>query len=353
MVYAVSISNAYGTVTSSNATLTVITAPTVSTQPSSQTVTAGQTASFSVTASGTAPFTYQWRKNGSNIVGATSSTYTTPVTSSADHGAVYSVVVGNNAGTVHQQQRHAYCCSCTHCHPACQPNSQCWPDCQLWRSCNRVLGHSATNGQRTASNISGATSSSYTTPATSSADNGAVYAVSISNAYGTVSSNNATLTVNYAPSISIQPGSQTVNAGQTVSFGVVATGTATLAYQWTKGGVNISGATSSTYTTPVTSFADNGAVYAVVVSNSAGTATSNNATLTVNLCAHPSAPSQRQPNRSIAGQTVSFWRELQRALGNYYLPVDQGTAVNISGATSQQLHHACHQSVPTTARSMR
>src|SRR5450759_4701550 len=54
--------------------------PSITTQPTSQTVTAGQTATFSVTASGTAPLSYQWQKNGTAISGATSASYTTPAT---------------------------------------------------------------------------------------------------------------------------------------------------------------------------------------------------------------------------------------------------------------------------------
>ncbi len=67
--------------TSNAATLTVNpapVAPSITTQPASQTVTAGQTATFSVTATGTAPLSYQWQKNGAAISGATSSSYTTP-----------------------------------------------------------------------------------------------------------------------------------------------------------------------------------------------------------------------------------------------------------------------------------
>ncbi|MCX8518351.1 MAG: immunoglobulin domain-containing protein, partial [Rhodoferax sp.] len=75
-------------------------APTITTQPAAQTVTSGQTASFSVAATGTGPLTYQWKKNGTDVTGATSSTYTTPATSSADNGASYSVSVSNSAGTV-------------------------------------------------------------------------------------------------------------------------------------------------------------------------------------------------------------------------------------------------------------
>ena len=98
---------------------------------------------------------------------------------------------------------------------------------------------------------------------------------------GTVTSNAATLTVNVPPSITTQPTSQTVTAGQTATLSVTATGTAPLSYQWKKNGTAISGATSSTYTTPATTASDNGAQFTVTVSNSVGTVTSNAATLTV------------------------------------------------------------------------
>src|SRR5437667_2410103 len=85
-----------------------------------------------------------------------------------------------------------------------------------------------------------------------------------------------------APSITTQPVSQTVTTGQTATFTVVAAGTAPLSYQWRKGGTAILGAASSSYTTPATTSADNGSQFTVVVSNVAGSATSNAATLTVN-----------------------------------------------------------------------
>jgi len=61
------------------------------------------------------------------------------------------------------------------------------------------------------------------------------------------------------------------------TFTVVASRTAPLSYRWQRNGTNISGATSSSYTTPATTIADNGATFAVVVSNSAGSVTSNSA----------------------------------------------------------------------------
>ncbi len=76
-----------------------VTAPTISAQPASKTVTAGQTATFSVTASGTAPLGYQWAKNGAAINGATGASYTTPATTSADNGSQFVVTVSNSAGS--------------------------------------------------------------------------------------------------------------------------------------------------------------------------------------------------------------------------------------------------------------
>ncbi len=74
--------------------------PYITGQPINQTVAVGQTATFSVAASGTAPLSYQWRKSGGDITGATSSSYTTPPTIAADNGATFDVVVSNSAGSV-------------------------------------------------------------------------------------------------------------------------------------------------------------------------------------------------------------------------------------------------------------
>src|SRR5579864_3086320 len=84
-----------------------------------------------------------------------------------------------------------------------------------------------------------------------------------------------------APAFASQPASQTVTVGQSAVFSVMATGTAPLTYQWQKNNANISGATAASYTTPATVSSDNAATFRVIVTNSAGSATSNSATLTV------------------------------------------------------------------------
>src|SRR6185312_7472929 len=118
----------------------------------------------------------------------------------------------------------------------------------------------------------------YTTPVTVSGDNNTQYRVVVSNSAGNVTSNAATLTVTttpVGPSITQQPANKTVAVGQTATFSVVAAGTAPLSYQWQKGTTNIAGATSSSYTTPATTSADNNTQYRVMVSNSAGNVTSS------------------------------------------------------------------------------
>jgi hypothetical protein len=87
------------------------------------------------------------------------------------------------------------------------------------------------------------------------------------------------------PSITTEPVSRTVTAGQTATFSVAAVGAAPLTFQWRQNGTAISGATSSTYTTAATTTSENAAKFTVVVRNSAGSATSTAATLTVNAAA--------------------------------------------------------------------
>ncbi|MBL0211204.1 MAG: S8 family serine peptidase [Holophagaceae bacterium] len=191
-------------------------APIITSQPANAAVNAGATATFTVAVSGTAPFTYQWRKNAVNISGATAASYTTPATTSSDNGATFSVVVTNSVGSA--------------------------------------------------------------------------------------TSTNATLTVNAAtaPVITTQPASKSVTAGATATFTVGASGTAPFTYQWRKNGAAIAGATAASYTTPATTLADSGATFSAVVSNSVGSATSGNATLTVTSAPPSTTFTEIEPNNTIA-----------------------------------------------------
>lgn len=109
-----------------------------------------------------------------------------------------------------------------------------------------------------------------------------------------------------APSITTQPQSQSVGVGGSATFTVVATGSAPLSYQWRKDGQNIAGATSATLSLPNVQSANAGS-YTVVVTNSAGSATSNAATLTIAAAGGPlTITTQPATQHGNAGASVTF-----------------------------------------------
>ncbi len=152
-----------------------------------------------------------------------------------------------------------------------------------------------------------------------------------------------------APTIVTQPAATTVLDAAPGSFSVVANGAAPLTFQWRRNGTDIAGATAAIHNFTA-DFADNGAIYTVVVSNAAGSTTSNGATLNVT----PRAPTiTTQPASAtgfvgepvilrvvVAGGTPPVTFSWQRA-GQVGLIADGG---NISGARSDTL-----RIVPTAA----
>jgi hypothetical protein len=98
-IYFLTVSNAAGAATSTNAVLTVLVPPAIVTQPVSQTIVVSNAVTFSVSATGTAPLRYQWRKAGVAISSATNATYSLASVKTTD-AAIYSVVINNAAGTV-------------------------------------------------------------------------------------------------------------------------------------------------------------------------------------------------------------------------------------------------------------
>src|ERR1039457_3534043 len=218
--------------------------PAITTQPVSQTLLAGANVTFTVGASGSAPLSYQWRFNGSNISGATASGYTKNNVQTASAGS-YSVVVSNTSGTATS----ANAVLTVHTSPTitAQPASV---NTGLGLNVSfsvTVTGDATLSYQwrRTGGNLTGATASTLTI-ANAQTTNAGTYALVVTNLYGTVTSSNALLAV-FDPYITNQPQNITVAAGAPAAFSVSAVGTAPLTYSWSKAGVpladggNISG----------------------------------------------------------------------------------------------------------------
>ena len=318
------------------ATASTQTAPIITTQPVNQTVTAGSSASFSVTASGNPAPTYQWQKGGVNISGATSATYTIASVVAGDAGS-YTAVATNSVSAATSSPA-----TLTVNVPATittQPVSVTVTAGSSVSFSITASGNPAPTyqWQKGGVNIAGATSATYTIASVVAGDAGSYTAVA-TNSVGTVTSSAATLTVSAAlttPLITTQPASQTVTAGSSVSFSITASGNPAPTYQWQKGGVNIAGATSATYTIASVVAGDAGS-YTAVATNSVGAATSSAATLTVSAASTtPVFTTQPASQTVTTGNSASF---TAAASGNP-APTYQwyfGGAV-ISGATSATL----------------
>ncbi|MFI5335407.1 MAG: immunoglobulin domain-containing protein [Opitutales bacterium] len=292
-------------------------APAFTTQPASQTVTAGAAVTFTAAASGTPAPTYQWQLAGVNISGATSASYSIASAAAANAGS-YTVVATNSAGTATSSAAALTVNAATSA-----PVFTTQPASLTVTAGAAVAFTVAASGtpaptyqwQLGGVNISGATGASYSI-ASAAAANAGSYTVVATNSAGTATSSAATLTVNaatggnVAPSISTQPASQTVTAGSAASFTVAASGTPAPTYQWQKGGVSISNATGTSYSIASAQSSDAGS-YTVVVTNSAGTVTSAAATLTVNAATSgntaPTIGTQPTSQTVSTGHNVSFY----------------------------------------------
>ncbi len=297
--YDVVVRNAAGSATSDAATLDVTAggpapvAPVIVTQPAPVTVGAGQTATFAAGVAGTGPFSYQWRRGGDPIPGATLAYHSIAAVSAADAGS-YSVVVTGAAGSATSAGAAltvvagaAPVAPTITTQPA--PQVQAPGGTATLAVAASGTGPLAFQWSRNGAPVAGATGPVLVLAAVTAADAGS-YAVTVNNAVGTATSDAAVLTVLGAPAIAAQPAAATVFEGEAATFGVEATG-AGLRYQWLQDGRPIAGATGASYTTPPATGADGGSVFSVAVANAAGLVVSDGAVLTV--MAAPPAPGSR------------------------------------------------------------
>jgi hypothetical protein len=264
----------------SRTSFTIAQPPSITAPPSSVTLCAGGSATFSITATGTG-ITYQWRKNSSNIPGATGTSYSIPSAQSSDAGT-YDVVV---SGTCTPAVTSAAATLTVNTAPRITTEPASISTCQGESTQLSVIatGSGLTyQWRRSGTNISGATVATYTIPQTQLGDTG-IYDVIVS---GTCTppdtSISATLTVMPVPTITLQPAGVALCAGDTTRLRIGATGP-NLKYQWRHNGVNIPGATDSVLIIEGVQASDGGA-YDVDVTSLCPTPTnSSDAVVVVNL----------------------------------------------------------------------
>lgn len=282
-----------------------IVAPSIGSQPADAKVTDGATTTFSVTASGSS-LSYEWQRDGKAIAGATGASYTTPVLHMADSGAKFQVVVSGPGGSVTSSAA-TLTVTPIALNLTVQPQAQTAKDGEVVSFDVTATGSDPIQyqWQRNGAPIAGADKASYTTSALTLADNAAVYKVVVTNPAGTVTSQEAKLTVTpVAPRIVADPEPVTTIDGASVTFKVTAAGSAPLAYQWLRNGSAISGATDSIYTT-VLAYGSSGDRFTVQVSNGSGQVLSAAAVATVNAAAP--AITQHPADATIAtGGAASF-----------------------------------------------
>jgi hypothetical protein len=313
-------------VTSTAVSLTVDAAPIINTQPQAQTVCAGANATFTVGASGSG-LTYQWRRNGSDISGANSSTYTITGVTAANAGN-YDVVVSTSCNTTVTS---AIAALAVNAPPAIgtQPQNQ-----AVCAGGTATFSVSATGTglayqwRINGNDIPGANSSTLTINNVTAANAGNYTVVVSGTCTPSVTSGTATLSLTAAPAISTQPQAQTGCVGANVSFSVTATG-AGLTYQWRKGGTDITGANSATYTINGVTAASAGSYDVVVSGTCSPSVTSNAVSLTVN--ATPIITTQPQAQTVCAGANASF---TVAATGSGLTYQWRRNGTDISGATA-------------------
>jgi hypothetical protein len=343
--YTVQVSNLAGTVTSSNATLTVIDAPVItSISPSSQTNKATTTAVFTVSATGTTPFAYQWSKitptatnvltDGGNISGSTTNVLTITNVLAADQ-AIYAVSVSNPAGTANTNGSLFVIDPAIFVQPVNVTN---------------VLGGPASFSVTAAGTaplsyqwyqddvlLPGKTASTLSIASISDSDEGG-YTVIVTNSAGFAESDIATLTITHPPVITIPPMSQTVNQGTNVLFTVSANGTTPFHYQWRTNGVDIAGANGNQLVLLGVTLA-NEAAYTVFITNVDGSTLSTPPAI-LTVIVPPAITSQPIGLTTNAGSAVSF-SVTSSGTAPIYQWRKNGTnltdGVNISGSTSNVL----------------
>jgi PKD repeat protein len=307
---------------------------------------AGTSVTFTATPTNGGTPSYQWKKNGTNISGATNSTYTSTVLANGDAitcqmTSSLSCATGSPATsnsitmtvypsvpvsvTITANPSGGVCTGTSVTFTATPTNGGATPTYQ-WKK----------NG----TNISGATTTTYTSAALANGDViTCVLTSTVTCASGNpATSNSITMSISSAQAASVSIAaspSGAICSGTSVTFTATPTNGGTATYQWKKNGTNISGATNSTYTS--TALANGDIITCVMTSSlscaTGSPATSNSITMTVNAAVAASVSIAASPSGAIcSGTSVTFTATATNGGTPTYQWKKNGT--NISGATN-------------------
>lgn len=277
-------------------------APVLTVQPQSQIIDVSQPIRFTVAALGSGTLSYQWRFNGTNLVGATNAIYSRPAGGVTNAG-IYSVLVSDTAGFVFSRD------AVLTIEVLGAPIILSQPADQLVSAGSQVTFKVSAKGLapmiyqwfKDGAPIANATNSTLVTPLLEVDDTGA-YTVTVSNALGSAASRGSALTVIGVPEITAGLTDVAVAVGEPATLTVAGRG-ANLEYVWTFNGEFVPGATNASLSIPSARVNDTGS-YTVYVGNSLGLAVISTATLTVDRA--PVIRAQPQPRAVLVGQPATF-----------------------------------------------
>jgi uncharacterized repeat protein (TIGR01451 family) len=260
-------------------------APQIIADPVSQDVSVGDHAHFTVTASGTPPLTFTWKKNGAEIPGASGPTYDTPTLTLDDNHSTYTVVVHGQGGDPESRAATLNVFPFKQVGITQQPVAQNVDEGQSAHFSVVASGSPTIKYQwmKGSDPIAGATGPSYDTPALTVADNGGQYSVVVRNFNSVIPSQAVNLTVNAArpPAINGTMADIRANPGQPATFDVssLVNGTSPFHYKWAHDGQPV-GDDQPTLTVPAVQQGDVG-TYTVTVTNITNATATASAKLTL------------------------------------------------------------------------
>lgn len=394
-IYNLVVSNGYGSANSSNASLVVLpSAPIFTTQPVNTESLLGGQASFSASAQGTAPVTYQWYLNGGPVPGATATSIIITNVQYANGGTYY-LLASNVVGTAVSSNANLLAYSVSDLAAAMNNTNLTWgttnvpwfPETNITHSgvsaaqsgvisgsqqstlqasvtgpatltywwqvnCDSfwdalVFALDGTNQNSITGNVSWQPATNYL-PAGTNVVAWSLYPVHGAFAGGTGWVDQVQVSFGgTAPFITANPSSSTNSAGATATFSATAQGTPPMLYQWQFNGTNLPGANSSALSL-VNVQSNNAGTYSAIISNAFGFAVTSNAVLVVN----PSGPTiTQQPASQTAAlnSTVSFTVAPQGSAPISYLwqfngsPLPNATSSSLTIANVQSNNAGAYQ----------